>query len=120
VSRASPPAACRATAIPPDDEFDEVTGALVYKVTGKSASTPVNAMSLRIATPRVFEWSNQAASQLAAMFVADDPEKELATRVTQLVVGYDALRQEDLLSRRLRVTCRPLALPRQIDLESEA
>ncbi|WP_279482243.1 hypothetical protein [Aureimonas sp. SK2] len=107
-------------ALPPDEEFDEQTGDLVYKVSGKSASTPVNAMALRIATPRVFEWSNQAAGQLAAMFVADDPEAALSTRATQLVVGYDLLRQEDLLSRRLRVTCRPLALPRQIDLESEA
>lgn len=107
-------------ALPPDDEFDKVTGDLVYKVAGKSASTPVNAMALRIETPRLFEWSNQAASQLAAMFVADDPEAALSTRATQLVVGYDPLRQEDLLSRRLRVTCRPLALPRQIDLESEA
>ena len=107
-------------ALPPDDEFNETTGDLIYKVAGKSALTPVNAMALRIETPRVFEWSNQGAAQLAAMFVADDPEAALATRATQLVVGYDALRQEDLLSRRLRVTCRPLALPRQIDLEAEA
>lgn len=109
-----------APAVPPDDKYNELAGDVVYKVTGKGASVPVNCFALRSQAPRIFNWFNQAAAQLGAMFAASDPEAALSTRATQLVVGYDPLREEDLLTRRLRVTCRPLALPRQIDLESEA
>lgn len=102
---------------------DQTTGLIVYRPTYGTLSTPVDALSLAGMGPYSNELVNEAATQesigLQASAAGLDPVKAMGSVPTRLEIGYAALREEDLLRRRVTVTCQPAFLPKQINLSPE-
>lgn len=97
----------------------ESTDGVVYTMSGKEPRIPVDAYSLADKAPSVFELINNAASQTTAMLVAADLEATLASMPTVATIGFEPLREEDLLPRRLSVVCQPPMIPAGINLTAE-
>ena len=62
---------------------------------------------------------NSASEQLAAAMGSGDPVGTIGSMPTRLKIAMPALREEDLLTRRMSVTCLPPALPKQINLRPD-
>lgn len=93
------------------------TADVVYGVTGPAASQPVNAFALA-SYPADVEVLNSYDVQKAAGLASGDPVEAISAKPTQLKISVDRLRQEDLLTRRLSVTCEPLPVPHGISLST--
>ncbi|OCW56295.1 hypothetical protein [Hoeflea olei] len=102
---------------PGPDEFQ--TGDIVYSTSYRQPQVPVNAFALASVPPRVYAVENAAGEQLAAAMGSGDPVGTIGTMPTRLRIAMPALREEDLLTRRMSVTCLPPALPRQINLRPD-
>jgi hypothetical protein len=106
-------------AVPTQPVGSESTDGVVYTMSGKAPRVPVDAYSLADKAPTVFELVNNAASQTTAMLVSADPEATLASMPTVATIGFEPLREEDLLPRRLSVVCQPPEIPAGINLTAE-
>ncbi len=102
---------------PGPDEFQ--TGGIVYSTSYRQPRVPVNAFALASVPPRHYFFENSAAEQLAAAMGSDDPVGTIGSMPTRLKIAMPALREEDLLTRRMSVTCLPPSLPKQINLRPD-
>ncbi|CUW87457.1 hypothetical protein [Agrobacterium genomosp. 2] len=103
--------------IPGPDQHQ--TGDIVYSTSYRQPRVPVNAFALASVPPRHYFFENTAADQRLAAMGSDDPVGTIGSMPTRLKIAMPALREEDLLTRRMSVTCLPPALPRQINLRPD-
>ena len=92
------------------------TGDIVYSTSYRGVREPVNAFALASQPPRVYFYENDWSVQHAAAVASGDPVGTIGTRPTRLRLAFTPLREEDLLTRRMSVTCLPPSLPKQINL----
>jgi hypothetical protein len=104
------------SAAPVPGAGQEQTGDVVYSVSAPAARVPVNAYALATKAPRVYEINNNASEQRAAAMFDDDPVQAIQEKPTHIRLAVDALREEDLIRRRIKVTCEPLPVPRGVVL----
>lgn len=95
-------------------------GDIVYSVTAPAANEPVRASALSSMPPSVVAIENDAGQQewigIDAAFNGLDPVGAMGKHITSLRIGYPAIRQEDMLRRRVSVTCLPVPVRKGIDL----
>ncbi|GMB82780.1 hypothetical protein NN6n1_35630 [Shinella zoogloeoides] len=95
------------------------TGGIVYSTSYRQPRVPVNAFALASMPPRHYFVENTAADQRLAAGSSGDPVGTIGTMPTRLKIAMPALREEDLLTRRMSVTCLPPSLPKQINLRPD-
>lgn len=103
--------------IPGPDQFQ--TGDIVYSTSYRQPQVPVDAFSLASQPPRIYAFENAWSEQYAAAVASGDPVGVIGTMPTRLRIAFSPLREEDLLTRRMSVTCLPPSLPRQINLRPD-
>ncbi|MBB4064057.1 carbohydrate-binding protein [Gellertiella hungarica] len=106
-------------AVPTPGAGQSQTGSVVYSTSYAGVRTPVNAAALSVAAPRVYAFENVWSEQLLAASGQPDPIAVIGSMPTRLKIAFTPLREEDILTRRMSVTCEPLALPRQINLRPD-
>lgn len=95
------------------------TGDIVYSTSYRGVREPVNAFALATQPPRIYAFENDYGTQHAAAVASGDPVGTIGTLPTRLKIAFAPLREEDLLTRRMSVTCLPPALPKQINLRPD-
>lgn len=103
--------------IPGPDQHQ--TGDIVYSTSYRAPRVPVDAFSLAAQPPRIYAVENDWSMQYAAAIASGDPVGVIGSMPTRLRIAFAPLREEDLLTRRMSVTCMPPALPRQINLRPD-
>lgn len=108
------------TAPPVAGDGQQTAGHIVYSVSLGAVNQPVNAYALAGMAPYSDEIVNDADGQMEvanlASFADLDPIAAINSLPTQYHIGFPALRQEDLLRRRVAVTCLPTYVPKGIDI----
>jgi hypothetical protein len=94
-------------------------GDIVYNTSYRAPSTPVDAFDLATMPPRIYALENTWAQQHAAALASPDPVGKIGTMPTRLRIAFAPLREEDLLTRRMSVSCLAPALPKQINLRPD-
>lgn len=98
---------------------DQQTGDIVYSTSYRGVREPVNAFALASQPPRVYSIENDWSVQHAAAVASGDPVGTIGTLPTRIRLAFTPLREEDLLTRRMSVTCVAPALPKQINLRPD-
>jgi hypothetical protein len=106
-------------ATPGIDEGQQQAGDVVYSTSYRAAKVPVNAFALSSQSPRVFAFENAASDQHMEANRSTDPVGVIGAMPTRLKIAFKALREEDLLTRRMSVMCLPPALPKQLNLRPD-
>ncbi|CAN7329946.1 hypothetical protein [Neorhizobium tomejilense] len=105
---------------PVADDGQQSAGDVVYTVNFGRLNEPVDALALGGMAPYVNEIVHNADEQKAAATTASfgnlDPMAAIGALPTQYHIGFPSLRQEDLLRRRVSVTCLPTHVPKGIDI----
>ena len=91
---------------------EEQTGLVTYKLSATPASQPTNASALR-ARVHFVDVINAYADQKSAALYEQDPVAVIESLPTRIELDVDPIREEDLLTRNLTVTCKPIWLPRE-------
>lgn len=108
------------SAIPVPSVGQQSAGDVVYSVSYGRVNEPVNALALGGLAPYVDNIINDADDQKAAANLASfadlDPMAAVNSLPTQYHIGFPTLREEDLLRRRVSVTCLPTHIPKGIDI----
>lgn len=117
ITLASIPGSGAINPIPGPDQFQ--TGDIVYSTSYRDPSVPVDAFSLATRPPRIYAIENDWGTQHAAAVASGDPVGTIGTLPTRLRIAFTPLREEDLLTRRMSVTCVAPALPKQINLRPD-
>ena len=102
---------------PGPDQFQ--TGDIVYSTSYRGVREPVDAFALAYQPPRVNFIENAWPVQHAAAVASGDPVGAIGSLPTRLRLAFAPLREEDLLTRRMSVTCVAPALPKQINLRPD-
>lgn len=101
----------------------EETAGIVYTRTAPGAREPVDAYGLAAKSPRtneiVNDWTVQESAADSASLAGQDPVVALGTNPTQLRISYDALAEQDVITRRMTATTLPVFVPRGINLTPE-
>lgn len=97
---------------------DEETGDVVYQMTYPSPSTPTVAGQLRTKVHFVDVINSYAEQKSAALYEAD-PVGVIEGMPTRIELDVDPIREEDLLTRNLTVTCKPIWLPQNALIGSQ-
>lgn len=101
----------------------ESTADIVYSRSASGAREPVDAYALAAKSPRVNsiinDWSVQEAAANSAALAGQDPLVALGSAPTQLRISYDALAEQDVITRRLSATTLPIYVPKGINLTPE-
>ncbi|TBY57974.1 hypothetical protein E0H39_29605 [Rhizobium leguminosarum bv. viciae] len=101
----------------------ESTAGIVYTRTAPGAREPVDAYALAAKSPRVNtivnNWAVQEAAGNSAALAGQDPLVALGTAPTQLRISYDALAEQDVITRRLSAATLPIYVPKGINLTPE-
>ncbi|MDX1216318.1 hypothetical protein GOL99_12310 [Sinorhizobium medicae] len=117
ITLASVPGTGVAAPTPGPDQ--QQAGDIVYSTSYRAPQVPVNAFALATLPPRVYSFENAWSAQHAAALGSDDPVGTIGTMPTRLRIAFTPLREEDLLTRRMSVSCLPPALPKQINLRPD-
>jgi hypothetical protein len=80
---------------------------------------PVNAFALAAQVPRIYEFENIWSDQLWVAQRSDDPIAAIGEIPTRLKIAFKALREEDLLRRRMKIICEPISMPKQLNLRPD-
>jgi len=104
--------ACLGDGTPPPvaSGSDEETGDVIYTMTYPDPSTPTVAGQLRTKVHFV-DIINSYAEQKSAALYEGDPVAVIESMPTRIELDVDPIREEDLLTRNLTVTCKPIWLP---------
>ncbi|OHV83645.1 hypothetical protein [Rhizobium sp. LCM 4573] len=102
--------------VPTPGPDQQQTGDIVYSTSYRGVREPVDAFSLQAQSPRIYEFENAWSSQHAAAVASSDPVGTIGTMPTRLRIAFTPLREEDLLTRRMSVSCLAPALPKQLNL----
>lgn len=105
--------------VPTPGPDQQRTGDIVYSTSYRGVREPVNAFALASQPPRIYAVENAAGEQLNAAVSSGDPVATIGSMPTRLRIAFSPLREEDLLTRRMSVTCLPPSLPRQINLRPD-
>ena len=95
------------------------TGDVVYSTNYRAPQIPVNAFALSAQVPRIYALENGFIDQMQAANNTPDPVEVIGSMPTRLRIAFKALREEDLLRRRMSVTCLPPTLPKQLNLRPD-
>ncbi|MGN8152537.1 hypothetical protein ACTJK5_09710 [Agrobacterium sp. 22094] len=110
-------------AAPVAGDGQEETAGIVYTRTKPGVKEPVKASALPAKSPRVNEisndWTVQEAAGNSAALGGQDPVIAIGQNPTQLRIGFDALAEQDVITRRLSATTLPIYVPRGINLTPE-
>ena len=117
ITLASIPGSGSIAPVPGPDQFQ--TGDIVYSTSYRGVREPVNAFALASQPPRVYAIENAWDVQHAAAVASGDPVGTIGTLPTRIRLAFTPLREEDLLTRRMSVTCLPPSLPKQINLRPD-
>lgn len=117
VTLASVPGTESSTPTPGPDQ--QQAGDIVYSTSYRAPSVPVNAFDLATMPPRIYEFENTWAQQHAAALASSDPVGTIGTLPTRLRIAFTPLREEDLLTRRMSVSCVAPGLPKQLNLRPD-
>lgn len=79
----------------------------------------MNAFNLATQPPRIYAFENPWSAQHAAALGSSDPVGTIGTMPTRLRIAFTPLREEDLLTRRMSVSCVAPALPKQLNLRPD-
>ena len=108
------------SSIPVPGVGQQAAGDVVYTVDYGRVSEPVDAIALAGLAPYADEIIHDADEQMAAANTASfgglDPMAAINSLPTQHHIGFPTLREEDLLRRRVSVTCLPTHIPKGIDI----
>ncbi|SPL65061.1 carbohydrate-binding protein [Ochrobactrum soli] len=91
---------------------EEQTGLITYRFSSTPASQPTNASALR-AQVHFVDVVNDYAFQKSSALYEQDPVAIIEGLPTRIELDVDPIREEDLLTRNLTVTCKPIWLPRE-------
>lgn len=105
--------------VPTPGPDEQQAGDVVYSASYRAPSVPVNAFDLATLPPRIYAFENLWSAQHAAALGSSDPVGTIGTMPTRLRVAFTPLREEDLLTRRMSVSCAPPSLPKQINLRPD-
>ncbi|MBX5111954.1 hypothetical protein HJB51_28915 [Rhizobium lentis] len=105
--------------VPTPGPGQQQTGEIVYSTSYRGAREPVNAFALSAQSPRIYEFENVWSAQHAAALGSSDPVGTIGSMPTRLRIAFTPLREEDLLTRRMSVSCLAPALPKQINLRPD-
>lgn len=105
--------------VPTPGPEQQQAGGIVYSTSYRAPSVPVNAFELATLPPRIYAFENPWPAQHAAALASSDPVGTIGTMPTRLRIAFTPLREEDLLTRRMSVSCLPPALPKQINLRPD-
>jgi len=94
-------------------------GDVVYSTSYLAPQVPVDAFALATQPPRIYAVENPWSVQHAAALGSSDPVGTIGTLPTRLRIAFTPLREEDLLTRRVSVSCLPPALPKQLNLRPD-
>ncbi|MCH4539480.1 carbohydrate-binding protein [Ochrobactrum sp. A-1] len=108
--------ACLGDGSPPpfptrDEEQTGDNGEIVYSISKPAPSQPTNADGLRSRVHFVDVINDYADQKSAALYEAD-PVAIIEGMPTRIELDVDPIREEDLLTRNLTVTCKPIWLQR--------
>ncbi len=117
ITLASVPGTGGATPAPGPDQ--QQAGDVVYSTSYRAPKVPVDAFALATQPPRVYAFENMWSIQHAAAVASSDPVGTIGTMPTRLRIAFSPLREEDLLTRRMSVSCLTPALPKQINLRPD-
>lgn len=95
------------------------TGDIVYSTSYRQPRVPVDAFELATKPPRIYAVENPAPEQYGVAWASPDPVGAIGTVPTRLRIAFAPLREEDLLTRRMSVTCVAPAMPKQINLRPD-
>lgn len=107
------------TAAPTPGSGQQQAGDIVYATSYRAPSVPVNAFALATLPPRIYAVENTWAEQHAAALASSDPVGKIGTMPTRLRIAFTPLREEDLLTRRMSVSCVAPSLPKQLNLRPD-
>lgn len=105
--------------VPTPSPDQQQAGDVVYSTSYRAPSVPVNAFDLATLPPRIYAFENTWAEQHAAALASPDPVGKIRTMPTRLRIAFTPLREEDLLTRRMSVSCLPPSLPKQLNLRPD-
>lgn len=105
--------------VPTPGPDQQQTGGVVYSTSYRGAREPVDAFALQAQSPRVYAVENPWSAQHAAALASSDPVGTIGMMPTRLRIAFTPLREEDLLTRRMSVSCLAPALPKQINLRPD-
>lgn len=117
VTLASVPGTGAAAPTPGPDQ--QQAGDVVYATSYRAPQVPVNAFDLATVPPRIYSFENAWSAQHAAAVASSDPVGTIGSMPTRLRIAFAPLREEDLLTRRMSVTCVAPSLPKQINLRPD-
>ncbi len=110
----------KGSAAPTPDEGEFLAGDVVYKPTYGRISIPVNAYTLATEGAIIHDvlrpFGEQANNADLASFGGVDPVRAISSTPTQLRIGFKPIQEEDLLRRRIAVHCKPISVPKGIDI----
>lgn len=105
--------------VPTPGPDQQRAGDVVYSTSYRAPSVPVNAFDLATLPPRIYSFENAWSAQHAAALGSPDPVGTIGTMPTRLRIAFTPLREEDLLTRRMSVSCLAPSLAKQINLRPE-
>ncbi|MBY5329588.1 hypothetical protein [Rhizobium leguminosarum] len=101
----------------------EDTAGIVYTRAVPGVKEPVDAYALAAKSARVNsitnDWTEQEAAGNSAALAGEDPVVAIGKYPTQLRISFDALAEQDVITRRLAATTLPVFIPRGINLTPE-
>ncbi len=107
------------TAAPTPGPTEQQAGDVVYTTSYRAVREPVDAYALQALSPRIYEVENSWSEQYNAADLSPDPIATIGANPTRLRIAFKPLREEDVLRRRMSVTCKAPALPKQINLRPD-
>lgn len=105
--------------VPTPGPDQQQAGDIVYSTSYRAPQVPVNAFDLATLPPRIYSFENAWSAQHAAALGSSDPVGTIGTMPTRLRIAFTPLREEDLLTRRMSVSCLAPALPNQLNLRPD-